>query len=222
MPHLAREISREWSSPALPAATPLVRLVRLHEEFAIAAHLAGALTRVPYAAYALLTGCGLLVSASLHAVTPLLLVLWTSLVLAAALGLKGIARQAERTGAELLPLRAATQDLNAMLLYAGFAWGSGAFLLTPALLSAGSLLGFSAGSAAVAALVLGARTPLMVFVIPVHLLSAAAVWSGGGTPVASLTILLLGAALTAVVSVLERRTERGGSLPRLFSAAAHA
>jgi hypothetical protein len=102
------------------------------------------------------------------------LIAWLVLVAA---GIAAIARAYTYTikaPFERVPLRAFSRDLSAILFYAGFAWGAGAFLAIPATASALPILLFSAGSCAVVAALLRARDQSLIFLAPVAGLSALA------------------------------------------------
>jgi hypothetical protein len=71
-------------------------------------------------------------------------------------------------------LRDFGSDLSAVLFYAGFAWGAGAFLILPPESNPVVALLFSACTAVVIAAILRAREPVLIFVVPVALLTALA------------------------------------------------
>jgi hypothetical protein len=165
-------------APAAHRAS-LIQLAILHDEARDTALLANLLGRAPYAAFALaaiaLTTAALSFAPSS---TPALI---TWLVLVAA-GIGAIARAYTYTikaPFERVPLRAFSRDLSAILFYAGFAWGAGAFLAMPATASALPLVLFSAGTCAVVAALLRTRDQSLIFLAPVAGLSALAPFMRG-------------------------------------------
>jgi hypothetical protein len=161
-------------APAVPHRATLAQLAMLHDEARETALLANLLGRAPHAAFAL-AGLALVVAglSFTQSAMPALIV-WLVLVAA---GIGAIARAYTRTikaPFERVPLRAFSRDLSAILFYAGFAWGTGAFLAVPATASVLSFVLFSAGTCAVVAALLRARDPSLIFLVPVAGLSALA------------------------------------------------
>jgi hypothetical protein len=196
--------------PAQPARSPradLERLAALCEEASETSRLANLLGRAPYAAAAL--ACGAVVAAiGSGSTSPARSLAWLVLIIAAIAALARCYRQTLRAPFERGPLQAFAQDLDAILLYAGFAWGAGAFLVlngaTPLALSL-----FSAGSAGLVAVILRTAKPVLFFFAPVAgltLLSAAA-RPHPGSAVLAVAVIALSAAMTAASLVLERRSK---------------
>jgi hypothetical protein len=75
-----------------------------------------------------------------------------------------------------LSLREFSADLDAIMLYAGFAWGAGAFLVLPAGSDPAVAVLFSGCAAALVAAFLGAREPVFMFAAPAGLLTALAAY----------------------------------------------
>jgi len=69
-------------------------------------------------------------------------------------------------------LRAFVQDLNACMLYAGFAWGAGAFLALGSGDSVAAVLLFAAVPTAGIAILLRDRMPVLLFLAPVAALTS--------------------------------------------------
>jgi hypothetical protein len=73
---------------------------------------------------------------------------------------------------ERAALRSFAEDLNAIFLYAGFAWGAGAFLALAADAHPVAVVVFSAGVSAVLAAILRRLAPSLNFIVPVAILTA--------------------------------------------------
>ena len=173
LPQAVEAPARAIEMPSVHRAS-LAQLAMLHDEARETALLANLLGRAPYAAAAL--GGLALASAGLSfahvSVAPLI----TWLVLIAA-GVGAIARahsQTIKAPFERVPLRAFSKDLSAIMFYAGFAWGAGAFLALPAEASMPALLMFSVGTCVAMAALLRARDQALIFLAPVAGLCALA------------------------------------------------
>jgi len=199
----------------------LARLASVHREAVETARLANLLGRTPYAAALLVVG-GVCVSAALYGTVPLApLVIWNLFLIAGAVALTRLYRLTARSAFELLPLRAFALDLNAVLLYAGFAWGAGAFLALPQSVPGVALTLYAAGAAALAACIFRSRNAALTFLIPASGLPfIAALGSAGGLGPAG-AILLFGIAIAATSELAERLAARRSGTPALplFSAA---
>jgi len=196
----------------LPSA--LERLNRLHNESVETARLANLLGRVPFAAAILSAGCVLVVVASLGLGAPFMLGTWTALVLTAVVALIRVERHAVSSEFELLPLRAFALDLNAVMIYAGFAWGSGAFLAFGTAAETPSLVLFTLGAAAAMGAVMRARNATLYFLVPNIALGALAAYFSSGLGAASV-IALCGLVTIAVTETLERVATRRAYAPVL-------
>jgi hypothetical protein len=197
------------------AEAPLARLAVLHQEHVEIARLAELLARTPMAACALIIG-GLLQLVFFGTLVPLVTVaVWALFVIAGALGLLRLVSQTERSSFELGPLQAFALDLNAMLLYAGFAWGAGAFLAVPVSAGALTLETYALGAALAIAAILRLRTPVLCFLVPSLVLAIAAALVGPGGFPAALAILFLGILLAATTAWAERRQARLTRIPAL-------
>jgi hypothetical protein len=195
----------------------LERLNRLHDESVETARLANLLGRVPYAAVVLMLGYATVVIASLGAIPFITLALWGVFVAAAVIAMLRVRHQAITSAFDLLTLRAFALDLNAVMLYAGFAWGAGAFLGIPGTGEAASLAGFSLGGATLMGVVLRARGATLYFLIPSVLLASAAAFFGNAGLGATGLILASGLAIIAAVEIFERTTARRAYTPNLPS-----
>jgi hypothetical protein len=199
-----------YPSPSLAESEEpaLRRLAFLHEECVETARHAEQLARTPLAACALIFGCAIVVALSAQSVPLGTLGLWALLVLAGAFGMLRLVQQTERAAFELMPLRAFALDLNAMLLYAGFAWGAGAFLAVPPDASALTLEWYAVGASLAVTGLFRAPVPTLCFVVPsTSLAVAAALVGAAGTPAAAM-IMLLALVLAGSSSWAERRKAR--------------
>jgi hypothetical protein len=191
------------------------RLARIHEECVETARHAELLSRTPLSAYALILGCLTLVFLSTAAVPLVTLGLWALLVMGGAFGILRLVWQTERVSFELAPLRAFALDLNAMLLYAGFAWGAGAFLAIPPLSGALTLEWYAVGAGLAMTAILRSRVPTLCFLGPSMGISLAAALVGPAGPGAAILIIASGFALAASSIWLERRHARRTEVPTL-------
>jgi len=195
--------------------SPFARLAVLHEENVETIRLAALLGRTPMAACALILGCFLQL-VLFGMLVPLVTVgVWGVLVLAGAFGLLRLVSQSERSSYELAPLRAFSLDLNAMLLYAGFAWGSGGFLAVPLHAGATTLLCFALGPSLVITAIVQLRTPVLCFLVPNIALGIAAALAGPAGIPAAMVIFVLGGMLGGSTAWAERRQSRRTSIPLL-------
>jgi len=150
----------------------LAQLARLHDEAQETALLANLLGRAPQAAFAL-AGCALLAAAvSFKVMPPAQIAVWLVLMGAGLAAIWRAYARAIEAPFERAALRDFAGDLSAILFYAGFAWGAGAFLALPA--QPAALLLFAAGPCALVAGLLRARTQALFFLVPAAALAAAA------------------------------------------------
>jgi len=190
----------------------IAQLSALYDESAETALLANLLGRAPYAAVALLLCAGAVV-ASGRAQTAACLT-WSVLVAAAAGAIARSYRHAIRAPFERLSLRAFAGDLRAIMLYAGFAWGAGAYLALDANLV--TALAFAAGTSAILAVIIHAWDVSACFIAPTVLLTAA---SAAGNPAEgglAGTAAILGAGLiVAGLAWLAEKLNLGDRMPPL-------
>jgi hypothetical protein len=152
--------------------TGLEKLAALHDEAREIAILANLLSRTPYVAAALSVFTIGAVLLSLGTLPPAEPAAWTILML---IGVGALLRSYLRAIAqpfELGTLREFSADMNAILLYCGFAWGAGAFLALSPSSSPIVVLGFTAGAAIVVAAILRAKEIILGFVAPTAILAA--------------------------------------------------
>lgn len=186
----------------------LDRLNRLHNESVETARLANLLGRVPFAATAFALGYALIAFTSAGGVPTVTLGLWGIFVAAAVAAMLRVRRQAVASAFELLPLRAFALDLNAVMLYAGFAWGAGAFLGLQTTAGTASLILFSLGGAGLMGAILRARAATLYFLVPNFVLASIAAFFGNAGPGVSIVILVSGLAVVAAVEICERIAAR--------------
>lgn len=198
-PELQSKLLRRIESGRTEAAEEiqtqsLSRLSRLHEEAVETAHLANLLGRAPFAAWLLIVGLGVVAFTSAGAVPLAPLVLWCMFTAAASITVLRLYQRTAVAAFELMPLRAFAADLDAALLFAGFAWGAGGFLALPATSGAVAVMLFAAGTAAGVSAILRAR-PSLYFLVPAVILPAIAALFRPlpDGPLAATLTLLLGA-----------------------------
>jgi len=195
------------AAPAFPRGGAIARLKRLHAEAEETAELANLLGRSLYAGIALPILGILTITLSVD-MSPAPQLVWLGFVGVVAVSILLAYRQAMKHPFEYESLKTYAKDLSAILLFAGFAWGSGAFLALPAASSALPALFFAAVPAGIIAYLLRDRTALLLFLAPVTVLTAAAcllrpftgsVWLAGG-------VLLCGLAIAGATRLYEKLT----------------
>jgi hypothetical protein len=155
-----------------PPGQEIARLALLHDEARETALLANLLGRTPYAAAALAVGAlasAILARGTMPIAEP---AAWLVLTL---IGVGAMARsyaRAIRQPFERGTLREFSYDLNAIAIYAGFAWGAGAFLVLGPQTSLPALTLFAAAIPLVVAVTLRTREISLGFLAPVAALSA--------------------------------------------------
>jgi hypothetical protein len=151
----------------------LAHLAELHAEARETALLANLLGRAPYAMVGLAVAAGISVAFAAGAMPADQIVAWLILMIA---GLGAMARAYSRAIAapfERATLKSFSQDLTAITVYLGFAWGAGAFLMLPTLIPFSAVTYAAITSAGFAAL-LRERNIALGFLVPVSVLSALA------------------------------------------------
>jgi hypothetical protein len=150
----------------------LAQLARLYDEAAETSLLANLLGRAPRAAE-VLAACALVVAAISFAAMPVAqIAVWLALVGVAIVAIWRAFARAIAAPFERAALKNFAGDLSAILFYAGFAWGAGAFLALPAQPIA--LVLFTAVPAALIAGLLRARDQALFFLAPVAAFGMAA------------------------------------------------
>ena len=196
----AREAAAEPSALAL--------LPRLHEEAVETARLANVMGRVPEAAGVLAALGALTLGASLGSTALAPLLAWSLFVGIGAIMLLVLFARSQAAPFDLTFLRGYAADVNAALLYVGFAWGAGAFLAVPAGAGATGLILFAVTGVAAMAAVLRAKAPTLYFLIPGLGLPIMAAATGSQGLVAASILGLAALATAGLAYALENRTAR--------------
>ncbi|MEJ0026976.1 MAG: hypothetical protein WDN01_13195 [Rhizomicrobium sp.] len=197
-----------------PLPNALSRLAQIHADAVETARLANLLGRslhatiaiAALAALALALGGGAGLSRT---------VAWTVLLAVGLLAMLRAYAYAMRQPFERAGLHAFAQDIHACLLYAGFAWGAGAFLALPAAAPGGAALLFAAAPAIAVAALLRERQALLLFLAPVAgLTSLACVIRpfAGGALAAGLVLMACAAVAIAMQFVARAGEARPGAV----------
>jgi hypothetical protein len=155
----------ELQQAAPSRAADLARLASLHREAEETARLANLLGRSLYIAATVALGA--LVAAALNALQTVPTLVWLGLSLAGCAVLLAAYTRTMRAPFERAALLSFREDLKAVLLYAGFAWGAGAWLLLPYEASAASVIAFSALPVGAIAALVRDRDCAFLFGVPV-------------------------------------------------------
>lgn len=153
--------------------TALSRLKLLHSEAAETAHLANLLGRSLHVAIALPV-LGVVAIGLSDNESPAGQLVWMGFVIVMSIVVWISYRHAMKRPFERTALRDFAEDLSAILLFAGFAWGAGAFLALSIGTSTMPAILFAAAPAAIIAYLLRDREALYLFLAPVTLLTATA------------------------------------------------
>ncbi len=132
---------------------------------------------------------------------------WAVFVLAAAGALVAAYRRTTGLPFEIAPLKSFSQDLHALLVFAGSVWGAGAFLALSSSTTTISIVLFSAGASAVIALLLRDRQSAFLFLAPVAALcSFAYVLRPLGDGLFGSALNLIACGLLATAMMIRART----------------
>jgi hypothetical protein len=201
--HPLFEAAFEAPAETVPSQT-LANFARLHTEAVETARLANLLGRSLYAiiAFAALAVLTLAVAGSIAAPS----IAWAILIAAGVLAMARAWRHAIDQPFERPTLHAFSQDLHACLLYAGFAWGAGAFLALPAATNGIEALLFVAAPAGAFAVLLRERQIALQFVAPAAALTslACAVRPLADGARAAALVLVAGAVAAWAINALAR------------------
>jgi hypothetical protein len=188
------------AAPALHAS--LAQLAMLHDEARETALLANLLGRTPQVGFAL-TGFAVITAALAFTHVPIVtLTVWLALVVSSIAAIARAYAHTIKAPFEAVPLRSFATDLSAILFFAGFAWGAGAFLAVPVAAPAVLVLLFSAGTCAVVAALLRSPEHALFFLAPVAGLAALASLMRG--QVVGLEVLVACGLVAAAVHVADR------------------
>jgi len=206
-------------APAAPVSA-LTRLAQIHAEAVDTARLANLLGRSLYATAALAVLGVAALAAGGGVASPS--IAWAILMTVGLLAMLRAYAFAIRQPFERAALQAFAQDIRASMLYAGFAWGAGAFLVLSGTVSGLEVVLFAAVPTLAIAALLREREAALLFVAPAAGLSslACAVRPISGGALAAGAILMG----CAVVAVILEAIARGGekrqlaALPRVLAA----
>lgn len=212
------------AKPVLESAAsegPLGALARMHHEAVETARLANLLGRSLQAAIGLPILAALAVFMAGGAGVPSTTA-WAILIAVASLSIARAYASAINRPFERAVLRAFAKDINACLLYAGFAWGAGAFLALGPATTPLVAMAFAGIPTAGVAFLLRDRMPVLLFLAPVAALTAFACVLRSfaeGTLAAGL-VLILSAVVASAAILIERHvaTRREADLPHAFTA----
>jgi len=203
------------------SSTALSRLAQIHAEAVETARLANLLGRTPSAGIAI----GVLAAITLAAAggaTRSEAFVWAGLVAAGLFALTFAYRHAIGRPFERPSLDAFAEDLKACLLYAGFAWGAGAFLALAGSTPGIAALLFAALPAVALAVLLRERQAVLLFLAPAAgLTSLACVLRPFTEGASAAAAALVAAAIAAVALQFVTRADekhRGAELPHGFIA----
>ena len=206
------DIALPADAPEADVAAPynaVAKLAQMHAEAVETARLANLLGRALHAAIALPVLAVLAVLLAGGAGTPSTIA-WAILIAVATLSIARAYGTAIRQPFERASLHSFAQDLSACLLYAGFAWGAGAFLGLGAGATSGVALLFAGVPAVAIAVLLRERQAVLLFLAPVAALTAFACVLrpfAGGTLDAAL-VLIASAIVASAIVAASRRSER--------------
>jgi hypothetical protein len=194
--------------PAFESRSPVARLAALHAEAQDTARLANLLGRSIHAAVALLA-MGLAALAVTGVLTAESLA-WLGFVLVGAGAIALAWRRAIKQPFERAALKSFSQDLDAIMAFAGTAWGAGAFLLLPAAADIATIALFAAGAGALIALLLREHESSLHFLAPVTALAsfACVLRPLPAGALAAAMVLIACAAVAVAILAAARWTER--------------
>ena len=191
----------------------IARLAILHAEAEQTARLANLLGRSFYAALMLPIAAGVAIAFSTAAGAPSC-VAWAILVIVASLAIARAYSVTIGQPFERVVLQAFSQDLSAVLLYAGLAWGAGAFLVLARDLPIGSAVLFASAPTLALALLLRERNAVLLFLAPVVVLTAFACVLrpfAGGALQAGLVLIICAGVAGAIFAVDRRRNQHSSN-----------
>ena len=206
---IAERASQPQSIPSpkaegLDVSSPIARLAILHAEAKETARLANLLGRSIHAAAALATiGAATLIFAGpLSAAS----IVWSGFLLMAIGAIVLAFRRTMKQPFERAALKSFSRDLDAILAFAGTAWGAGAFLALPASAAIATSVLFSAVACAIIAVLLRDRESTLHFLAPTAALTSfACVLRPLPGDALSAALVLIACSAVAVLSVMTTR-----------------
>jgi hypothetical protein len=197
------------------ARSPVARLAVLHAEAKETARLANLLGRSIHAAAALVAmgATTLILAGSLTAEN----LVWSGFVIVAAGAIALAFRRTIRRPFERAALKSFSQDLDAIMAFAGTAWGAGAFLALPAGASLAAPILFSAGACAIVAVLLREYESSLHFLAPTAALAsfACVLRPPPGSALTAALVLIACAFVAALSLTAGRRNNRAQSAAEL-------
>lgn len=186
------------------ARHPVSRLAELHAEAEETSRLANLLGRSIHAAITLPVLAGAVLAFGQVGWPET--IAWAGFILASSAAILVAWRRTMRQPFERAALKSFSRDLSAILVFAGFAWGAGAFLALPATATLAGVLLFAASAPVAAALLLRERESVFAFLAPVTALASFACvlrpLPGGALDAA---LVLIAAAAVAAITMLGGR-----------------
>jgi hypothetical protein len=210
---------QDWAPEIGPEPPPLTRLARLHEEAAETAELANLLGRTLYAIILLpLLALPALIASSAPGAQR---AGWCAFVLLASAALYRVYAHAMKSPFDRETLRSFAEDLNAVMLFAGFAWGAGAFLVLSSSTEPAFAVLFSAGAATLLTSVVRIRKAVLYFAVPAALMTAGAALLRplALAPVTACLVLVTCAFVAFAVMLSDRMRRRADVNPYLIPGA---
>lgn len=184
---------------------PVARLAALHAEAEETSRLANLLGRSIHAAIALPVLAGVTLALGSAGLAEGLT--WMGFILAASGAIFLAWRRTIAQPFERAALKSFSQDLDAILVFAGFAWGAGAFLGLSSGANVGVVVLFAAGAGAILTVLLRERMSVFLFLAPVAALASFACvlrpLAGGALDAAF--VLIASAAVAASTHFADRR-----------------
>jgi hypothetical protein len=206
------------SFPLADTRHPVARLAELHHEAEETARLANLLGRSIHLAVALPA----LAAATLAfgRVGVLESIVWMAFVLAGCAAIGTCWRRTMAQPFERPALKSFSQDLSAILVYAGFAWGAGAFLALPAATALGLVVLFAAGAGTAVAVLLRERECAYLFLAPTAALAsfACVLRPLGVGALGAAAVLIACAAVAALAYLATARNSLTGAATEFLSA----
>jgi hypothetical protein len=196
-------------------SSPIARLAILHAEAKDTARLANLLGRSIHAAAALAAmGAATLIFAGPLSATS---IVWSGFLLVAVGAIALAFRRTMKQPFERAALKSFSRDLDAIMAFAGTAWGAGAFLTLPTDVDFVTLILFSAGACAIVAVLLREYESTLHFLAPTAALAsfACVLRPLPGSALAAALVLTACAAVAALFLMAARWSNRAQSATEL-------
>ncbi len=205
--------SHETSEPV--GASAIVKLAQLHAEAEETARLANLLGRSLYAALALPV-LALVTLGFAEGVSLTRAIIWSLFVVAGSLAILRSYSHAIGQPFERAALKSFAKDMSPILLYAGFAWGAGAFLALPVGTNMAAAVLFVAAPASVIAALLREREAAYLFLAPTALLAsfACVLMPFAGGALGAGLVLIASGIIVGVIILTDRHND---SRPAMLS-----